>query len=258
MSPADAGLPSPWPLGRGVLCLAHETCGLIALDKAAGILSHPNGREDQDKALLSCRYDPEDQSYVLSGSKRLWLLNRLDSATSGVILLSETAAMAETVRGLFKAKRVEKIYSALVFGSPSVPEQLWRDRLAVERKGGVVRTRTEGNIPSECSMRLLCRKGGARVLSLLRLEPRTGRSHQLRVQCASRKLPIVGDATYGDFQANRDFAKLHGHKRLFLHSSETRLTLDLPGGRRRFCYVAPLPTAFEEVLGASLPKSKSG
>lgn len=239
------------PLARAVGVIRRDPCGLIALDKPSGVLSHPNSREDVDRALLTVSYDAEAQCYswkdesATGGKRRLWLLNRLDSATSGVILLAESEALAETVRAAFKGKSVRKIYQALVFGTPSVPSQVWRDRLAVDKRGGQVRTSTVGNIPCESAMKLLARKVAAQVVSLIRLEPRTGRSHQLRVQCAKRNLPIVGDATYGDFGANRIFAKTHGTKRLFLHSAETSVAFEWAGKVIQFHAVAPLPEEFQ-------------
>jgi tRNA pseudouridine65 synthase len=93
------------------------------------------------------------------------------------------------------------------------------------------------------------RKGGGELpLALLQLEPRTGRSHQLRVQCAKRQLPIVGDQTYGDFPRNRQFAKLTGAKRLFLHSSETTFDYEFAGRKQAFRATAPLPDEFEKFL----------
>ena len=62
-------------------------------------------------------------------------------------------------------------------------------------------------------------------LSLLELEPRTGRTHQLRIQCAERGLPIVGDRTYGDFQRNRAFADKKGEAVMFLHAERVALTI---------------------------------
>jgi 23S rRNA-/tRNA-specific pseudouridylate synthase len=85
-------------------------------------------------------------------------------------------------------------------------------------------------------------------VSLIRLEPRTGRSHQLRVQCARRGLPIVGDQTYGDFARNREWAKKTGFKRLFLHSLETRIDYDFAGRTRAFAAKAPVPPEFEAYL----------
>lgn len=98
-------------------------------------------------------------------------------------------------------------------------------------------------------MRLLKTRRADRPLSLLQLEPKTGRSHQLRVQCAKRHLPIVGDATYGDFVANRAFAKATGQKRLFLHSYETRFHYEFSGRDYEFHAKAPLPAEFVAALG---------
>ena len=109
------------------------------------------------------------------------MLNRLDSATSGVILVASSAELAAEIRAQFKRKQVRKVYQALVFGRPRVPTEVWRDRLAVEKRGGQIRTAAHaGHIPAESVMTLVEAKGGPAPVALLRLEPRTGRSHQLR------------------------------------------------------------------------------
>jgi 23S rRNA-/tRNA-specific pseudouridylate synthase len=83
---------------------------------------------------------------------------------------------------------------------------------------------------------------------LLRLQPHTGRSHQLRVQCARRGLPIVGDQTYGDFRLNREFARHTGWKRLFLHSAETAFRYERRGRSFTFSARAPAPAEFAAAL----------
>jgi 23S rRNA-/tRNA-specific pseudouridylate synthase len=180
---------------------------------------------------------------------RLWLLNRLDSATSGVILAAADESLAREIRALFQHRRIHKTYAALVFGIPPENRQRWTDRLAIEKHRGQIRAAAAGRLPAEARMTLLrAAPHAARPLSLLQLEPETGRSHQLRVQCARRRLPIVGDATYGDFRANRDFAKRTGEKRLFLHSLETRFDYEHAGRLFPFAARAALPEAFEEAL----------
>jgi tRNA pseudouridine65 synthase len=161
-----------------------------------------------------------------------------------VILLAADEALAGAIREQFARKRIQKVYHALVFGKPPAREQVWRDHLAVQKRGGQVRTHAAGNVPAETRMRFVGQQQGAFSTSLLRLEPRTGRSHQLRVQCAKRQLPIVGDQTYGDFGLNRTFAKATGEKRLFLHSLETSFEYEWQGRKRRFRAEAPLPEAF--------------
>lgn len=252
------------PLGAGVELLAHDANGLAALSKPAGLLSHPNARGEEARSLILAPYTmkgefyewlPESAAPAAAAStgataavapRRLYLLNRLDSATSGVILVANSEALAASIRDMFLHKHVRKTYQALVFGVPSQSTQIWRDRLAVSRKGGMVRT-GKGNIPSEAEMTVLRqRRQKLPALALVKLEPRTGRSHQLRVQCALRNLPIVGDATYGDFRSNREFAKTTGEKRLFLHSVETNFDYEWAGKKHHFSATAPLPKEFQQ------------
>jgi 23S rRNA-/tRNA-specific pseudouridylate synthase len=233
------------PLGRGVALLACDKNGVAAFAKPCGILSHPNKTEDERRSLLNAPYVLDGEYYELGpraperpadrSRRRLWLLNRLDSATSGVILAVSDEALAAVIRGQFKRKQIHKAYLALVFGKPLKGTELWRDRLAVEKRGGMIRA-SAGAIPAESRM------------SVIRLEPRTGRSHQLRLQCARRGLPIVGDQTYGDFARNREWARKTGAKRMFLHSLETRFDYEFAGRTHSFAAKAPIPPEFEAFL----------
>src|ERR1035438_330937 len=144
---------------------------------------------------------------------------RRAAATSGLILASADEALAREVRAQFKRRGVRKVYQAIVFGKPIQSSETWRDKLDVRRQSGRIRTAAGGgNLPAESRMTLVQSGSGGARISMIRLEPRTGRSHQLRVQCAKRGLPIVGDRTYGDFAANREFARRGGPRRMFLHS----------------------------------------
>ncbi len=244
VNPPPADFWDTLPLGPEVKLLTRDANGLAAFSKPAGVLSHPNDGKDQPRSVLTCAYDGEAQCYRWTGDRRLWLLNRLDGATSGVILLAASEELARTIREQFAKKGVRKIYQALVFGKPAGNFQVWRDFLAVQKQGGRVRTKAAGNVPAEARMQLLGHQQGAFSTSLVRLEPRTGRSHQLRVQCAKRNLPIVGDQTYGDFALNRALAKARGDKRLFLHSLETSFSYEFGGRNHVFKAVAPLPQEF--------------
>lgn len=235
-------------MGREVTVLNFDANGLGALNKPVGLLSHPNAPGEEERSLLQAAYALEEEVYHwrdATGERRLWLLNRLDSATSGVILVCADRELAGVLKQHFRQKRVRKIYNALVFGKPPAPLQLWRDHLAVERRGGRIRTSTQGHIPAECRMSMIRARGSH---ALLRLEPVTGRSHQLRVQCAKRGLPIIGDATYGDFARNREFARHTKNKRLFLHSLETIFDYEYQGARHHFTATAPLPHEFDVVF----------
>lgn len=244
---------STLPLGRDVTFVMHDANGLAAFNKPAGKLSQPNSTRDEERALLTAHYDCDGEFYFWPDSAerpagRLWLLNRLDSATSGLMLAARTEKLANEIRALFQKRAVKKVYNALVFGQPHIAREVWRDRLAVEKRAGQIRTTTGGNIPSEAHMRVLRQRKGETPLALIELEPKTGRSHQLRVQCAHRHLPIVGDATYGDFRANREFAKATGEKRLFLHSLMTTFVYTYASRTSTFSATAPLPPEFTTLV----------
>ena len=85
-------------------------------------------------------------------------------------------------------------------------------------------------------------------LCLVKLEPLTGLTHQLRVQCAKHAMPILGDATYGDFRANRRLRAASGIGRLFLHCSQTVLHLEMAGNAADFSASAPLPESFNIMM----------
>jgi tRNA pseudouridine65 synthase len=253
IEPIRFPFPSLAPLGTGVGVVQSDGAGLVALSKPAGILSHPNKRGEEGRSLLNASYSVDGEFYAWETPDglrhRAWLLNRLDSATSGVVLLATDEELARTIRLLFKTKQVRKYYVALVFGRPIGKRDVWQDRVAVQKSAGQIRTATGGNVPAESVMQLLktSQIAGA-PRSLIQLEPRTGRSHQLRVQCAQRHLPIIGDATYGDFRLNRAFAKSTGAKRLFLHSAHTAFDYEWKGKRWHFSADAPIPPEFLAVF----------
>ena len=252
MPPAEDFWPDV-PFGHGVKIVAFDSNGLVALDKPEGVLSHPNAPGEESRSLVIARYDEKEERFEWPGAKgalrRLWLINRLDSATSGLILAARDGTLAREVRAQFQRRLVRKSYQAIVFGKPRHKTETWKNVLNVKKLGGQIRTIAGGgNLHAECVMTLVRSGSGAIRVSLVRLEPRTGRSHQLRVQCAKRGLPIVGDRTYGDFGANREFVKAGGPKRMFLHSLGIAFKYDFGGKEHEFSAVAPLPPEFKGLV----------
>lgn len=237
------------PLGHDVVLLNRDANGLAAFNKPFGVLSHPNSSQDEARSLLTCRYDKEEQCFQWKAAdgteRRLWLLNRLDSATSGVILTAASEKVAKAVREHYAKKQVSKTYQALVFGKPQLRAEVWHDMMSVKKGPGQVRAHAVGNIPAETAFQLIRHSQKAFSTALIKLEPRTGRSHQLRFQCAKRHLPIVGDQTYGNFGLNKAFAKTTKNKRLFLHSLTTSFTYEYAGKKWPFKATAPLPEDFQ-------------
>ena len=234
-----------WPLGPGVEIVKQGSVGLYALSKPSGIRSQPKEGGKDPQALLTCSYSLKDEAYHIppdKGGGKVWLLHRLDAGTSGVILVADQEKTAEEVKKAFEEHRVKKTYVALVFGWPKESEGVWRDRIEVKKEGGTARGRTGTGIWAEARMRVREKfQGKAGPMALLELQPKTGRTHQLRIQCANRGLPIVGDRTYGDFQRNRE----RKGGRLFLHAESIAL------GRGAGEWVARREADFPEGQGAT-------
>jgi len=254
------------PLREGARVLAEHPCGLAALAKPEGALAHPNRSEDNARALVIANYSLEDEAYHVrdgaGGIRRLWLVNRLDGPTSGVLLVATRPEAADAARREFAHGRVLKRYAAVCLSRGLLPGQrgTWNDLLA--RQGGgdegvrvsVVPPGAPPRGPAAQALTLYRVGQVGRVgLALLQLEPRTGRTHQLRVQCAARGHPILGDRTYGDFEVNRELGAERGLRRLFLHAESLELAVDVGGQRVRFVAHDPVPAEFAAALGEPPP-----
>jgi len=256
MSEANDPLARRLALGAGVKLLASHPSGLVALEKPVGILAHPNKASDRARSLICGHYDAESRCYTrLQGEACLpevYLLHRLDSATSGVILVATSKELAEAVIQCFEQGRVLKEYAAIVEGKPKSLPSRWRDRLSRQSGGQApARMQVGKGALAETEQHFLRADGNGLGLSLMKLQPLTGRTHQLRVQCARRGHPIAGDRKYGDFGLNRRIARLPFGERLFLHASSVQLQLFFGGERLRFSATSPLPEAFEQLLANS-------
>jgi tRNA pseudouridine65 synthase len=233
---------SDLPVGQNVTILKFLENGLIALHKPDGIMSHPNETRANPKALLTCNYDLENERYYWRGGE-LFLLHRLDSPTSGVILGCTDFALARAVKKAFEDNAIQKTYRALVFGSPLSKKEIWQDRLEKNGTSSVI-ARGKPNALTEMK-RVSTTRLEDGIFSDLELKPKTGKTHQLRVQAATRGLPMIGDATYGEFSWNRAFARMTGHKRLFLHALEVMVKLEWKSNLVEFYATSPLPKEFQ-------------
>jgi 23S rRNA-/tRNA-specific pseudouridylate synthase len=240
------------PLNSGVRLLAQNEDGLIALEKPAGALSHPNEAGEESRSILEAPYDLDAECYRWERSDgseaRAWLINRLDSPTSGVILLGLNEAVAEAVRKEFASRRVTKIYYALVRGRPKAHSGAWSDVLQKDIHVGKRTIKNGRAVKAKSSFILITSPTGGFPVSLLKLSPLTGRTHQLRVQCQRHGLPIVGDRTYGSFGFNKEVKMLTGVRRMLLHSAETHVNYFFKGKPRNLVAKSPLPREFEAVI----------
>ncbi len=240
--------PGSWPLGPGVSVISRHPCGLIALEKPVNILSHPNQPGDEARSVLNAPYDVKRQAYRLPSGAWVHLLHRIDSATSGILLLATHEGVASAARDQFAAHRVRKNYLAIVKGTPSPQPPVWADRLRRRVEGQQLRTESGSGLIAKTIHHYVKADANGLGVSLLRLEPLTGRTHQLRAQCQLHNCPILGDKTYGDFSWNRQLLKPPLEDRLYLHAHSVSLNIALGAEVVTFSAKSEPPACFAQVL----------
>ncbi|SDB42573.1 tRNA pseudouridine32 synthase / 23S rRNA pseudouridine746 synthase [Pseudidiomarina indica] len=133
----------------------------------------------------------------------LWPVHRLDTPTSGALIVARNAAAAATLSQLFAEQQITKYYLAIAAGKPKKKQGTIRGDMQKVRQGNWRLLRQQEN-PAVTHFTSHSLKPGYRYYVL---QPVTGRTHQLRVALKSLGTPICGDARYG----KDDFAYLHLH-----------------------------------------------
>ena len=216
------------------LNLIYEDQSLLVVDKQAGMVVHPApghpGGTLLNAVLAHC---PE---LAASRGERPGIVHRLDQDTSGLILVAKSERIQRLLQRQFKERTVYKAYLALLDGhlrpawgrieAPIGRDPHHRQRMAVLSGGR--EAITEYHVLEQFS-----RSTGqaAGDYSLVQAEPKTGRTHQIRVHFASIKHPVVGDAVYGRRRSSLPVPRqfLHARQLVFKHPrTGQRMELEAP------------------------------
>jgi 23S rRNA pseudouridine1911/1915/1917 synthase len=240
--PTTSFVPEPIPIE-----IVYEDETLVVVNKPAGLVVHPAAGIQSGTLANALSYHfqqlPDSGAGVRPG-----IVHRLDRDTSGLLAVAKTEAALEHLSDQFRDRTVFKSYVALVHGrvqadTGRIDQPLARDasnrtRMAVVRGGrsalSLYRVRQRFN-----------------RFTLLDVELKTGRTHQIRVHLAWLKHPVVGDETYGGGRDNTiQDAKLRAHVRNlgrhFLHAE--RLAFTHPQTNERVEFSSPLPPELTQLL----------
>ncbi|MDY3072247.1 MAG: RluA family pseudouridine synthase [Eubacteriales bacterium] len=173
----------------GPLDVLYEDDALLAVDKPAGLLTHPSRAQASDTLLGRA------SGYLLrhDGCGACHILTRLDRDTSGIVLLAKNAYVCARF-----TEPPEKTYTALVYGTVFPASGRIDAPIARLSPAGMARGVVPGGAPSGTHWRTLGTAAPRGIpVTALELHPETGRTHQLRVHCAYIGHPLLGDRLYG-------------------------------------------------------------
>lgn len=233
------------------LDILYEDASLAAINKPPGMVVHP-GKGNWRGTLASALQFHFDHLSEIGGPTRPGIVHRLDRDTSGVIVVAKNDRAHKALADQFEARTVAKEYFAIVVGRPN------RDRDLIDlpigfhprqREKMAIRPNHPDSRPAQSFFEVIQRFDG---FSTVRILPKTGRTHQIRVHLAALGCPVLCDRAYGgraeltrgelrrqaddDVVLNRQ--ALHAHRLAFRHP-ETGEPLEL---------VAPLPTDLDHVV----------
>lgn len=233
----DRALPQDIPLN-----IIYEDTHILVIDKPAGMVVHPAAGNQQGTLVNALLFHCRDLSGI-GGVLRPGIVHRLDKHTSGLLVVAKSDVAHRGLASQFKQHQVRKIYKALVYGNPREDEGIIDvpvGRHPTDRKRMSTRSR-RGKDALTC-WRVLERYGTA---TLLAVDIKTGRTHQIRVHLNAAGYPVVGDNVYGiPGRANAVEntllrAKLKAMKRQALHASE--IGFAHPVSHEKLSFFLPLP-----------------
>jgi 23S rRNA pseudouridine1911/1915/1917 synthase len=229
--------------------IIYEDQDLLVLDKPSGVTvnkaettkgeftvqDYLEKKFETNSAWLTA--DKESDFY-----KRAGFVHRIDKETSGILIVAKNKQSFENLQAQFKDRKVSKTYVALVHGHVDLPEgeiSVPIGRLPWNRKRfGVL----AGGREAVTYYKVL--EKFEKPFTLLELNPKTGRTHQIRVHLKYHGHPIFGDSLYAGRKTSRDDRRIL--ERFFLHAKKIFFNHPQTGDRIEF--ESPLPTELENAL----------
>ena len=198
----------------------YEDNHIIVCVKPVGVLSQADRTGDVDMLTLVKQYVKEQ--YNKPGEVYLGLVHRLDRPVGGVMVFARTSKAASRLSEQIRQGDFKKGYLAIVHGVPRDSEGTFKDFLIKDEKSNTVRIASPGESGAKEAILnykvIKSIKHENKDLTLVSVDLITGRSHQIRVQFASRGMPLIGDMKYGG--AQNDGIMLWSNWISFIHPTQ--------------------------------------
>ena len=189
--------------------IIYEDNHLLVAEKPVNIPVQEDSTKDKDLLTILKKY--LKQKYKKPGNVYLGLVHRLDRPVGGIMVFAKTSKAASRLSKQIQNNELKKTYLAVVEGKVN-NKDTFVDKLLKNHKTNIVKVSEDGKL-SELSYELLDYKEG---LSLVKIDLKTGRSHQIRVQFSSRGFPLYGDQKY-NLKTPKDQIALFSSKIELMH-----------------------------------------
>jgi 23S rRNA pseudouridine1911/1915/1917 synthase len=236
--------PEPIPIE-----ILHEDNDIIVVNKQPGLVVHPAPGHHSGTLVNALLYHCPKLNGI-GGALRPGIVHRLDKDTSGVLVVAKNDRAHIHLSKQFKSRRIKKQYLALVYGkmeSDSGSVSLPIGRHPVDRKK--MSTNSRKSRIAETTWQIRER---FELASLIEVNLKTGRTHQIRVHCAAIKHPVMGDNVYGPRKTgkNAPYGKslFESVSRQMLHA--WRIVLTHPVTEEKVTFEAPIPSDMQAVITA--------
>lgn len=207
--------------GKVMINIIYEDNHLLVVEKPINVPVQADKSGDEDLLTMLKKYLKE--KYNKPGEVYLGLVHRLDRPVGGVMVFAKTSKAASRLSKQVQKHEFKKIYMAVIEGKVS-ESGTFKDKLKKDEKTNITRVSEDGK-EAELSYNLI---GFVNNLSLVRISLKTGRSHQIRVQFASRKIPLYGDQKYNPNAVKNQIA-LFASKLEFKHPiTKEVMSFELP------------------------------
>jgi len=246
-------IPSPEPITCSPeaipISILYEDADVIVLDKPPGLVVHPGAGHKSRTLVNALLFHCPDLERV-GGAFRPGIVHRLDKDTSGILVVAKNDMAHDSLSHQFKKRQVQKRYLALVYGNMKTPAgviSLPIGRHPTDRKKMSVESRQSRSTETRWKI-----KEAFSGVTLLEMDLKTGRTHQVRVHCAAIGHPVVGDATYGGKRRWKDLAQgpmqdlIRAIRRQMLHA--WKLSFVHPRTGQLMSLKSPLPKDMASVL----------
>ncbi len=223
--------------------IIFENEDFVVIDKPAGLMVHAARISSKRRSAVMREAEPTLVDWLLARypeikkvgddpALRPGIVHRLDKATSGVMLIARTQTSFEQLKKLFQEHRMQKTYFAVAWGVPVKKRGIIDAPIGI--KNGSLKRSVHSSKMAKAAITEYSVVKAMGDRALLKVTPKTGRTHQIRVHLASIGHPIVGDALYGKKTEA-------GAGRLMLHAGGIAFE---GGAGNRFEFESPLPANF--------------